>query len=337
MDTLLRHWRTLQLIPPSNRHPVSASQLRDRLAADGFEVHLRTLQRDLQKLSSIFPIVCKEGKPLSWSWSADAETFDIPGMDTATALTFRMVEEYLARVLPNSCRTALAGHMKRARSILDALGDCSVGSWPKKVKVVPRVQPLLPPELNEQVFEVASEALMKDVRFKGRYKGRHAAREQEYIVNPLGLIIAEPVVYLVATLWDYREPKDIRLLALHRFRDAELMDEKALMPDGFDLDTYIASGALQFPFELGRTIRLRALFHRDVAAHLYESPLAADQTLTEVDGEVMLEATVLDTSQLRWWLLGFGAAVEVLKPRALRDELKKITTAMAARYNKEGA
>ncbi len=332
MDTLLRHWRTLQLIPPSNRHPISASQLRDRLAAEGYEVHLRTLQRDLQKLSTVFPIVCKEGKPLSWSWSADAETFDIPGMDTSAALTFRLVEAYLMRMLPHSCRTALAGHMKRARTILDALDDNSVSSWPRKVKMVPRVQPLLPPDLDEQVFEVASEALLREVRFKGHYKARHADNEQEYIVNPLGLIFAEPVVYLVATLWNYRERKDIRLLALHRFRNAELLNDKALTPDGFDLDDYLASGALQFPFEPGKNIKLRARFNRDAAAHLYESPLAADQKLTEVDDKVLLEATVLDTSQLRWWLLGFGAAVEVLAPKGLRRELSQVAKEMATLY-----
>ncbi|WP_186443112.1 hypothetical protein [Desulfobotulus alkaliphilus] len=34
-------------------------------------------------------------KPYGWSWSADAELFDIPQMAPLTAFSFRMMEEFL--------------------------------------------------------------------------------------------------------------------------------------------------------------------------------------------------------------------------------------------------
>ncbi len=53
-DTLLRHWHMLREIP---RHPrrISTVELLDRLLAAGFEATLRTVQRDLVKLSASNP------------------------------------------------------------------------------------------------------------------------------------------------------------------------------------------------------------------------------------------------------------------------------------------
>jgi predicted DNA-binding transcriptional regulator YafY len=47
---------------------------------------------------------------------------------------------------------------------------------------------------------------------------------------------------------------------------------------------------------------------------------------------VLVHATVENTAELRWWLLGFGELVEVLAPADLRDEFRTRATAMAAMY-----
>ncbi len=49
-------------------------------------------------------------------------------------------------------------------------------------------------------------------------------------------------------------------------------------------------------------------------------------------GKFLVESTVLDTAQLRWWLLGFGGRVEVLEPEFLRDEFRKHAERMAEIY-----
>jgi predicted DNA-binding transcriptional regulator YafY len=72
----------------------------------------------------------------------------------------------------------------------------------------------------------------------------------------------------------------------------------------------------------------------DVAFHLRESPLGQKQKIgPEEDGFVRIDATVPDTSQLRWWLLGFGDQVEVLEPEHLRDEFAQIARSMADMYS----
>ena len=115
--------------------------------------------------------------------------------------------------------------------------------------------------------------------------------------------------------------------------EAAQLDEPALTPEGFTLDEYIAGGAFSYRTGEG-TIQLKALFEQDAAIHLEETPLSEDQRLTnQVDGNVLVEATVADTRQLRWWLLGFGGRIEVLEPASLREELKSHTERMMGRYS----
>lgn len=91
---MYRHWHMLRRIP---RYPVkiTTSQLKQSLGNQGFEITARALQRDLQELSQIFPLVVDEReKPFGWSWQRDARSFDLPGMTIPEALTWAMAEQH---------------------------------------------------------------------------------------------------------------------------------------------------------------------------------------------------------------------------------------------------
>ena len=87
-------------------------------------------------------------------------------------------------------------------------------------------------------------------------------------------------------------------------------------------------------FHEGEMIKLVLRMKRPAAAHLYETPLSEDQVITddEREGWVRVEATVCETSQLRWWLLGFGGQVEVLQPEFLREEFRAVFVSDHALY-----
>jgi len=71
-DTLLRQLFILQQIPRAPRK-VDTRTLARALEARGLRVTRRTLQRDVEKLSRAFPLVCADDtKPFGWSWRADA-------------------------------------------------------------------------------------------------------------------------------------------------------------------------------------------------------------------------------------------------------------------------
>lgn len=332
MDTLLRHWHMLRCIP---RHPrkISTAELEASLDAAGYPTSRRTIQRDLDKLSSEFPLMCDGNRPSGWSWQADAEIFDVPGMDTAAALTFHMVDAYLARLLPKGCLAALAPHLRRADTLLQQMEGGGLKSWPDKVRIVQRTQALQSPAIKPEVMATVYEALFHDRQFLGEYRSRGEKAAREFVVNPLGLIFSDPVIYLVCTLWQY---PDIRLLAVHRFESTRLLMDGCRRPIGFDLDAYLSSGAIEFPVEDdGGKIKLVIRMADNVAQHLQESPLCADQKVGKAeDGFVQVSGTVVDTHQLRWWLLSFGDKVEVLEPKGLRAEFARTADVLGRYYGR---
>lgn len=333
METMLRHWTLLRAIPREPRK-ADARTLTERLVSLGFPVTKRTVERDLVKLSSVFPLVSDEA-PVGrgWSWMRGTEPFDVPGMDPEAALSLQILDRFASHLLPHAALRRLEPQFSQSRALLDRLSPLAGPRiWPERVRVLPRTINLQAPKVAHDVIENVYRALLEGRRLDAQYRPRIAGGDtvKHYEVDPLGLVFRDQVAYLVCTLWDF---DDIRQLALHRFEVAELLDQPRREPEEFDLDAYIAEGHFHIR-ESGENFALRARFHPDAAYHLYETPLSSDQQLTTNDGRwVDLRATVQDTAQLRWWLRGFGAGVEVLEPAALRDEFADEVRHMARLYN----
>ena len=318
-DTLLRQWELLRAIPRAPRK-IDVTALMTKLESAGYKTTKRSIQRDLNLLSGVFPLICDDrSQTYGWSWSGDAPTFDLPAMDGPTALTVRLIEQFIPTLLPPTIRDLLAPQFARARAVLGANPDNTLRQWTDCVRVVPREMPMLAPKVNNGAVRVVYDALLTGQRVAVDYRSRanDADEVKTYEVNPLGLVARGNLLYLVCTLWDY---KDIRQLALHRVLTATATDKPVTKPDGFDLDRYIESGEFQYP--IGPMIRLKAKFTRGAAAHLVETPLSEDQIIENFDADhVLVTATVRDTSQLDWWLLGFGCSARVFEPALLAGRI----------------
>ena len=328
---MLRQWALLRAIP---RYPrkAEAQHLAAHIEQAGFDASLRTVQRDLTELSAIFPITADDQeRPFGWSWMPDA-VFDLPAMDPATALAFQLTGRFLENLWPQAAFQDLGPYLRRAGEVLDQVDRKGVRSWPDKVRLLPRGLKLHPPAIDGAVLETVYRALVEERRFDARYWPRNQDQAREYRINPLGLVVRDGILYLVATLWNYTNPVQ---LAVHRLEAAWLRDEPVHWPEGFDLDGYIAEGGFRYP-ESGADLHLRVRFSPEAAFHLYEVALSADQALEETEAGVELTATVQDTQELRWWLLGFGAQVRVLEPAGLAREFAAIAERMAAAYRDSG-
>jgi predicted DNA-binding transcriptional regulator YafY len=317
------------------RYPrkIDTATIESLLERQGITIHRRSIQRDLEKLSDIFPITCDDrDKPFGWSWSADAPALDIPAMSPPEALAYRMVADFMSGMFPGEVCSQLAHHFRHANSVLDQTDRSSLKSWPARVRTISRTQPLRPPEISAEIFGVVSDSLLEGKRFQATYLRRGKSEPVAWMVNPLGLVLHDRLITLVCTMGNYDQLKDVRTMHLHRIQAAEYLDELALVPEGFDLDAFIASGAFGYR-RSAETIHLKVLFERDAALHLDETPLADNQRLTEQpDGSILVEADVADTAQLRWWLLGFGGRIEVLGPEGVREELRGHAERMMGRY-----
>lgn len=328
-DTLLRQWQMLRMIP---RYPqkITAKALHEKLQAEQFDVTKRTVERDLLSLSEMFPLVSDErDKPYGWSWSKDAPVFNLPGLSHNEALTLAMVEQHLNSLLPSSTLSQLQPYFKAAKQHLSNISQNErTRSWLNKVRTVPPSQPLLPPSIKPAVQSTVYEALLADKQLEIKYLKRGEDKAVEYRIHPLAVVQRGSITYLYCRVFDY---EDLRTLALHRIQSATKLEEPAKAPPGFSIDDAINSG--KFGFGEGKQIRLEAIFYHGTGDHLFETPLSSDQVLTEFeDGKIRLIATVADTPQLGWWLLGLGDGVEVVKPAVLRKSIAETIAKMQAIY-----
>ncbi|MDR3500963.1 MAG: WYL domain-containing protein [Legionella sp.] len=326
VNSLTRQWLILSMIPRNRR--IGTPEVRERLWSEyNIQTTLRTVQRDMVDLSGTFPLVCDNNRPAGWSWSKDAISFEIPCMDPLAALAFRVVRDSMTRMLPRAALASLRCYFSAADERLKKLPDSRLSHWPDKVRVVSRSLNLVAPEVDESVLDTVYEALQKELCFEVVYRLK-SGKEKKYDVNPLGLVFVGNLIYLVATLQKYLDP--VQLLA-HRIQSIRLLDRNASTPEGFSLQGYIDSG--EFGYPIGGMIKLKALFRAKTAEHLYESKLSTNQKLTEKpDGRILLEATVRDDAQLRWWLNGFGDKVEVVAPKGLRQEFIEMVESMHRSY-----
>lgn len=315
METLLRQWAMLRLIP---RHPrrIDTGRIRDELLQVGYDVTLRTIQRDLNKLSAVLPLGSDQSKPQGWWWQADADLLEIPGLDPQAALVFKMAEQHLNQVMPKSTLDSLSPWFKAANGVLEKQ-PTGTGKWMDKVRILPRGQPLIPPVVDPNVQTTVMQAVFEEKRLSITYTPHGQHEPKDYEVNPMALVQRDHLLYIVCTLWEYQNPM---LLVMHRIRSAVLLEQPSRWPDDFDLDAYIQQGELGF--RVGPPIRLVAKIARSVAEILSETPLSLDQTLFNMDDEaVQLTATVPDTKELRAWLRGFGRLVNIAEPAGILGSL----------------
>lgn len=314
-DTILRQWAMLRRIP---RRPqkVTVRELATHLEAEGFSITRRQIQRDLLELSAVFPLASDSpAKPAGWQWISD-QAFDLPGMDPPTALAFEMTKQFMEKQLPAAFVTGLEPYFQRARAVLDSSGTYGLADWPQRIRVVPNGFRPRAPTLDENVLRSVYDAVLKQQRLAIEYVARGEQSPKSCEISPLGVVVKEPVMYLVCTFWNY---DDVRQIAIHRIRTATVLGVEAEIPDGFSLDSYVASGEFSYPLYPKRQIDLVAIFSEESAVHLTECAIGPNQTAeTQSDGRVRVKATVLDSSEFRWWLLGFGDHVEVIKPTVLR-------------------
>lgn len=329
MDTIFRYFEMLRFIPkePSS---ISTPDLLKKLQDEGYQIDIRTVQRDLNKLSSsgLFPFTSSEDtKPLCWFWPKDTPPLHLPLMSTDEALTFKLVEMFLESLLPLSIRSHMEEYFKLADNTLKA---SPLASWIDKVRIIPNGLSLLPAEIDSVVLPVIYEALLKNCRFEAAYQGR-GSEVKTYEMNPLGLVFRDNVIYLVATVGNY---SDIKQFALHRFQSAKLSLREVLIPAGFNLDNYIAQGEFDYPVASSpQDIMLKTKITRFMKKHLTESPLSRDQQITELDDDMYrLEVIVKDTDQLRWWIRSFSTNIEVLEPLELRAKFAAEARALDKMY-----
>jgi predicted DNA-binding transcriptional regulator YafY len=311
-DTAIRYISMLSHIP-MEPNDISTAELESRLEGENFVVDRRTIQRDLERLSDKFPLNNRPGAGRELRWFFKKGTANQwPAMNTDTALTLLMAEQNLKPLIPKQAFNSLASLVNQAKETLkvqDKSGSKKI--WSDSVRIVSKGFALQPADIAPDVMTNIFDAMGKHRQLKITNKAG-----KESVINPLGLVMRGPMLYLVSNYHGY---DDIRINALHRITSATVEMSDLVTPKDFNLDDILQSGLMSWRLDPGKPKNFEIFVNEDIARYLDENRINLTQTIKKHDdGSALVKFTSEDTLELRQWLLGFGAGVVVNKPAAVQ-------------------
>lgn len=323
-DSLLRHLIILHHLP---EYPtkVTTRNLLEAVEHEGIKTSMRTIQRDLETLSSlgIFGISAdKKSKPAGWYWIRQARRLQIPYMDINTAIAFSLIESQSESLLPAAIRDQIKPFFKQSNDILRERND-----WLSKIsRGKPRrsVNYAVDAQSRDTIYQALDEGKCISAQI-GRFFNN---AEMKYItyspLHPVGLRVEQDDVYLIAHTGD---PAKITWFALYRFKGVEILAQDADVSKVYDLNEACDKKKLTDTFNSNITLEVEVASGALQELLLY--PLGEEQTLIANKGNRHRLSVVTDDDRiLRRRLLSLGAHITVISPPSLgaylRNEAKKM-------------
>jgi predicted DNA-binding transcriptional regulator YafY len=291
------------------------------------DVSIRTVQRDLEQLKALLPLVHEGEKPRRWLLDRNQD-MRFGQMSMTEAFSLDLVGRHIASTLSWNTEMGMKTLLKTARERLR-----QASGWHQKVRYVPPAFPLRTPDINAEFLDSLHEAMQKGVQIEITYQAIGFQHDSRIILSPLGIMIRLPSVYLIAS----RDNDDqVRQYALHRIRQVSLQASPLRTPDKFDLDQYLDEGHGHFlPSDRGLASLVLSVNEQQLA-YLQETPLREQHVLGADEnrpGWTLVHATVYDTWQLRWWILSLGQNAVVLSPDNIRNSIIEEVRGMLGAYD----
>jgi predicted DNA-binding transcriptional regulator YafY len=282
------------------------------------EVSERTARRDLEALAmSGVPVYSLPGRGGGWELVGGART-DLSGLtaDEARALFLLAGPEAATKEV----RAALRKLVRALPATFRAGAEAAAAAVVRDPAGWDHAEPPAPVHL-----EVLQRAVIDGVQVELGYRGRDGRASQRR-VHPLGLVVKNDVWYLVADT-----EAGQRTFRVSRVRAAELTDAAVRRPPGFDLGEAWRSivttvDAQRAPLVVRLRTDARIL---DVLQWLFGNRVAAGAP--DRAGRVEVELRANSELMVARQLAGFGDAVEVLSPDAVRGHLADIGRGLLSR------
>lgn len=297
----------LKRIPKKRK--ITAKEIQQQLQSSGIDRSLRTIQRNLDMLSRDFDIEKDESnKPYGYRWVSSNSVFSVPTLSPKESVLLNLAHEYLENLLPPTIMQSFDGFFSEAQyQLCPNAKNQKEREWLKKVRVVSEGVPMLPPEIDKQVFDQISEALFHNRLLNIEYY--NSLQEQKSAqVMPLGLVQQAQRLYLVCRFDGYQ---DTRNVAIHRVKKAIVSTFTFERPTGFKLNQYDAEA--RFGLAVTEKYKLEFCINKFEGFHLLETPLSKDQQVVEYESHYQVTATVMGSLRLEQWLKGFGENVWDIK------------------------
>lgn len=300
-----------------------------RTLAERFEVSVKQAQRDIEFMRDrlgvpLIYVAEKRGYELADPryelppvWIKEEE---LQGLSLALRLATTLPDIKLKKSLYDLLEKILTF---RSLDSPPALGDIRQKVSVKNVEYY---------RVDESIFHRVVGALFANSAIRISYYTPHKHEETERAIQPLHLLCYMGIWHLIAycTL-----KKGLRDFALSRIRDLELLPEPIRLPKGLpSIRQFIR---MNFGVMTGsQSVEVCLRFAPEVSSWISEQVWWSGQKIVaNDDGSICLRFPVADFGEVRKEVLKYGAAVEVISPAALRDQIREEIGKMGEVYGED--
>jgi predicted DNA-binding transcriptional regulator YafY len=178
---------------------------------------------------------------------------------------------------------------------------------------------VMPADLHQ--IELLSAALVNHRKLFFRYTNAKDNQTKARTVRPLHLAQVKGGWYLFA--WD-EGAGDIRIFALPRMHELEILKEKFTEPTDFNLDDYLKGSMSLITSPEAPEQKVVIRFSGYAATLVSERTWHSSQKVKRSrDGTVQLTLRLQQLDNIPSWVLSWAGMAEVLSPAALRKEVAK--------------
>lgn len=186
--------------------------------------------------------------------------------------------------------------------------------------------------LGQAFLAPIKEAMLQSVELRIDYLQYQREDIQTFHFQPYALKVYNHRWYLLGYL---KEQKDVRTIALDRIHTLDKLTTTFSLPAKFDAHKYFENVIGIYVDKNLPVKKIRIRTYGTLADYLRSTPLHSSQTEGRSKHKEFTEFTyrLCVTPDLISQLLAMGDKVEVLEPEELRDEMKKMITAMFNNFN----
>jgi predicted DNA-binding transcriptional regulator YafY len=321
-DQLSRQWRIIRSLEV-NPHGVTIRRL-----AEDEGCSIRTVYRDIDALEAAgFPIFPENVNGTVRYKFMDGFKAKFPYPFTPTELMSLYLSADMLKVLEGTAfYESIDSLLKKVRSSLpretrqymdNFKTSFRMDLWPQKDfrNLRERIEKLNDACINHKTVEMGYHSLHRDEKTVRK-------------VDPYKLWFMDGSIYLIGYCHSRNQ---FRTFLLDRINGLEVSDRRFVPRDDFSFEDYIGNSFKVFREE--ELVEVVVEFDKSIKQLIREKIWHPSQKIRDnSDGSIRVTFRVAGITEIKHWLLGFGAKAKVLEPANLREEISHEARALLDHY-----